>query len=49
MTPGGVGGAIGGMSSGQVAALKNQCDDILSNPRRFDRDLVSLCMILLRL
>lgn len=49
VTPGGVSGAISGMSSSQVAALKVQCVDILSSPRRFDRELVSLCRILQRL
>jgi hypothetical protein len=37
------------MSAGQLAALKVQCGDILSNPRRYDRELLQLCMILQRL
>jgi hypothetical protein len=49
VTPGAVGGAVSNLTSGQIQALKLQCGEILSNPGRFDAELVALCSILRKL
>jgi hypothetical protein len=43
---GGGGGGLSDLSDSEVTALQNRCDDILDNPRRYDRQLIRLCRLI---
>ena len=49
IVPANVQAAIGDMSSGEVAAMKRHCNNILAMPTGYDDSLIQLCRVLRRL
>lgn len=49
IAPASVQAAVGGMSPGEIATMKRQCNSILAMPMAYDDGLIELCKVLRRL